>query len=42
MRVSSLVWAPVTLALVVGGLRIGKAALLASEWRNKAGDGRAP
>ena len=35
-----LIWLPVTLALVVGGLRIGKAALLASEYRHRAGEER--
>jgi uncharacterized protein (DUF983 family) len=34
------IWAPVTLALVIGGLRISKAALLASEFRNRSGEGR--
>jgi uncharacterized protein (DUF983 family) len=28
-----LIWPPVTLALVIGGLRVGKAALLQSEYR---------
>jgi uncharacterized protein (DUF983 family) len=28
-----LVWPPLTLALVIGGLRVGKAALLQSEYR---------
>jgi uncharacterized protein (DUF983 family) len=36
----ALIWVPVSLALVVGGLRISKAALLASEFRNRAGEGR--
>jgi uncharacterized protein (DUF983 family) len=36
----ALVWIPVTTGLVIGGLRVAKAALLASEFRNKAGEGR--
>lgn len=35
-----LIWPVVTLALVVGLLRIGKALLLASEYRNAAREGR--
>ena len=31
-----LLWVPITLALVVGGLRLAKALLLASEYRNDA------
>lgn len=34
------IWVPVTLALVIGGLRVSKAALLASEFRNRSGEGR--
>lgn len=38
-----LLWVPLTVALVMGGLRIAKAALLASEYRNRAGEaGRGP
>ena len=36
----ALIWIPVALALVVAGLRVSKAALLASEFRNRAGEGR--
>jgi uncharacterized protein (DUF983 family) len=36
----ALIWVPVTTALVIGGLRVAKAALLASEFRHKAGEGR--
>jgi uncharacterized protein (DUF983 family) len=35
-----LIWPIVTLALVIGGLRIAKAALIQSEYRNSAGQGR--
>ena len=35
-----LVWLPVTAALTIGGLRLGKAALLAQEYRHRAGEGR--
>ncbi len=35
-----LIWPAVTLALVIGGLRIGKAALLISEYRNAAREGK--
>ena len=35
-----LIWPAVTLGLVVGGLRVGKAALLQSEYRNAAREGR--
>lgn len=35
-----LLWVPLTTALVVLGLRGSKGALLASEYRNKAGEGR--
>lgn len=38
--VQGLIWIPVTTALVLGGLRVSKAALLASEYRNKAGEGQ--
>lgn len=33
-----LLWVPLTVALVLGGLRLAKAALLASEYRNRAGE----
>ena len=36
----ALIWIPVTLALVVLGLRFSKAALMASEYRNRSGEGR--
>ena len=35
-----IIWPPITLALVIGGLRIGKAALLISEYRNAAREGK--
>ena len=35
-----LIWPAVTLGLVVGGLRVGKAALLISEYRNAAREGK--
>lgn len=35
-----LLWVPVTLALTIGMLRIAKGMLLASEYRNRAGEGR--
>jgi uncharacterized protein (DUF983 family) len=35
-----LVWGPVTLALTLGGLRLGKAWLLAQEYRHQAREGR--
>ena len=35
-----LVWLPLGLALTVGGLRIGKALLLAQEYRHRAREGR--
>lgn len=35
-----LVWVPVGLALTLGGLRIGKAALFYQEYRHRAGEGR--
>jgi uncharacterized protein (DUF983 family) len=35
-----LLWGPLTLALVLGSLRIAKAALLALEYRNRAREGR--
>ena len=38
--VHALLWIPLSLALVVLGLRASKAALLASEFRNRSGEGR--
>ncbi|USI71824.1 DUF983 domain-containing protein [Sphingomonas morindae] len=35
-----LIWVPVTLGLVLVLLRVAKAMLLASEYRNRAGEGR--
>jgi uncharacterized protein (DUF983 family) len=35
-----LIWPPVTLGLVIGGLRFGKAMLLVSEYRNAAREGK--
>lgn len=35
-----LLWVPLTVVGVVGGLRLGKAALLYSEYHNRAGEGR--
>jgi uncharacterized protein (DUF983 family) len=35
-----LIWPITTLALVIGGLRLGKAALLQSEYRDSAHEGR--
>lgn len=35
-----LLWVPLTIAGVIGGLRFAKAALLHSEYRNRAGEGR--
>ena len=41
--VHALLWIPLTFVLVVYGLRVAKAALLASEYQNKAGEaGRGP
>jgi len=38
--VHALIWIPLTLALVIGLLRLAKAALLALEYRNRAREGR--
>ena len=38
--VQALIWIPITTALVILGLRISKAALVASEFRNRSGEGR--
>lgn len=38
--VHALLWVPVTAGLVVWGLRVGKAALLAAEYQRRAGEGR--
>ena len=35
-----LLWVPLTIGGVIGGLRFAKAALLHSEYRNRAGEGR--
>lgn len=35
-----LLWTPVTIGSVLGGLRIAKALLIVSEYRNNAGEGR--
>ena len=35
-----LLWVPLTIAGVIGGLRIAKGALLYSEYRNRAGEGQ--
>ena len=35
-----LLWLPLTIAGVIGGLRLAKGALLCSEYRNRAGEGR--
>jgi uncharacterized protein (DUF983 family) len=35
-----LLWVPVTAGLVVWGLRVGKAALLAAEYQRRAGEGK--
>ena len=41
--VHALLWIPLTFVLVIYGLRVAKAALLASEYQNKAGEaGRGP
>lgn len=40
MWVHALIWVPFTGAAVIYGLRVAKAALLASEYRNRAGEGR--
>lgn len=34
-----IIWVPVTIAMVVGALRVAKGALLVSEYRNRAGEG---
>jgi uncharacterized protein (DUF983 family) len=35
-----LLWVPITIALVVGALRVAKGMLIASEYRNRAREGR--
>jgi uncharacterized protein (DUF983 family) len=35
-----LIWVPITIGLVVASLRIGKGLLIASEYRNRAQEGR--
>jgi uncharacterized protein (DUF983 family) len=38
--VHALIWPVLTLALVIGGLRVAKSALIASEYRHQAREGR--
>ena len=38
--VHALIWIPFTVAVTVGSLRVAKGALLALEYRNRAGEGR--
>lgn len=38
--VHAIIWIPVTTALTIWSLRVAKAALLAAEYRNRAGEGR--
>lgn len=38
--VHAVIWIPVTTAMTVWSLRVAKAALLAAEFRNRAGEGR--
>ena len=38
--VHALLWIPLATMLTLGGLRVAKAALLASAFRNRAGEGR--
>ena len=38
--VHALLWIPLATMLTLGGLRVAKAALLASVFRNRAGEGR--
>jgi len=38
--VHALLWVPITIAMIVGSLRIAKAALIAAEFRNSAREGR--
>jgi uncharacterized protein (DUF983 family) len=35
-----LIWIPIAAALTIGGLRLGKAWLLAQEYKHRAGEGR--
>jgi uncharacterized protein (DUF983 family) len=35
-----LVWVPIGIGLTLGGLRVGKAALIYQEYRHRAGEGR--
>ena len=35
-----LLWVPITIAMIVGSLRVAKAALIAAEYRNAAREGR--
>ena len=38
--VHALIWVPVTIAMILGSLRIAKAALIGAEYRNAAREGR--
>ena len=38
--VHALIWVPVTIGVVLAGLRYAKGALLAAEFRNRAGEGK--
>jgi uncharacterized protein (DUF983 family) len=38
--VHAVIWVPVTVVMVIGALRFVKGALLASEYRNRAGEGK--
>jgi uncharacterized protein (DUF983 family) len=35
-----IIWVPVTIIMVIGSLRVAKGALLAAEYRNRAGEGK--
>ncbi len=35
-----IIWVPVTVAMVIGSLRVAKGALLSAEHRNRAGEGK--
>jgi uncharacterized protein (DUF983 family) len=35
-----LIWLPITIVLILGSLRVAKAALIGAEYRNAAGEGR--
>lgn len=38
--VHAIIWVPTTIVMVIGALRFAKGALLASEYRNRAGEGK--